>query len=161
MDWDAGDQIERALEHSFDGVLRTQMQGVPVVNPLLRVEALGFDRVNADWLGVLITPWCMNLLLLPTPDSNWTTHTPGNKFECTFPYGAFEFTIAHKTELGRYAQCSLFSPMFQFQNQDDARNAALAALQALLTPPKLSRRGLLLGQLGQRQMENRDCRLND
>ena len=78
----------------------------------------------------------MNLLLLPTADSDWTALTPGNKFAQTFPYGVFEFTVAHEQQLGIYAQCSLFSPMFQFQNQDDARHAALAAL-ALETPGSL------------------------
>jgi hypothetical protein len=61
--------------------------------------------------------------------------------------------VAHEKQLGIYAQCSLFSPMFQFQNQDDARNAAQAALQALLTPPKLSRRDLLRGNIS-RQYSN-------
>ncbi|MDD2761765.1 MAG: [NiFe]-hydrogenase assembly chaperone HybE [Methylomonas sp.] len=148
MQWRESVQIERTLEQTFNYILETRMQGIPVVNPALAVEALGFVRANADWVGILITPWFMNLMLLPGMGSDWTERWPGSKFEEAFPYGVFEFTVAGEPQLGCYAQCSLFSPMFQFQNQDDARNAAQAALQALLTPPKLSRRDLLRGNLG-------------
>jgi len=150
MDWQDSAEIVQILEQTFNAILQTRMQGVPVLNQALAVEALGFVRIHAEWTGILITPWFMNLLLLPTNASEWIANTPGNKFEYAFPYGVFEFTIAHKTQLGCYAQCSLFSPMFQFQNQDDARNAAQAAFQALLTAPKLSRRDLLRGHIGNR-----------
>jgi len=150
MDWSNAEQIELALEQTFNAILQTRMQDIPIVNPALTVEALGFARINTDWLGILITPWFMNLVLLPTAASDWLTYPPGNKFTQTFSYGVFEFTVANEAKLGRYALCSLFSPMFQFQNQNDARNAALGALQALSAPPKLSRRNLLLGDIGKR-----------
>lgn len=155
MYWQDGAQIERALEHTFNDILATRMRDMPVVNPTLAVRALGFSRVNQDWLGVLITPWFMNLLLLPGPDSEWITRLPGSKIERSFPYGSFEFTLANETRLGSYALCSLFSPMFEFQNQDAAVATAETVLGHLLnpiqpapyTPPRsaISRRDLLRG----------------
>ena len=150
MQWRDGEQIRRTLEAVFNDILSTRMRDMPVLNPALAVRALGFNRYNANWPGVLITPWFMNLLLLPGAESNWVTQVPGAKFEQIFPYGSFEFTVADEAQLGRYAQCSLFSPMFQFAEQAAALAAAESALQALLTGPApraISRRDLLRGNL--------------
>lgn len=151
MLWQDGSEIQRVLEASFNQILQTRMQGLPMVNPKLMVRALGFGKISQDWLGVLITPWCMNLLLIPDKDSDWQEKQPGIKFERKFPYGDFEFTVANESGLGIYAQCSLFSPMFQFADQDAAVTAAKAALHTLLSgssAPNISRRDLLRGNLG-------------
>lgn len=127
------------------------MRDLPVVNAELSVQAVGFNRVNEDWLGILITPWFMNLTLLPGPDSTWRGQQPGTKIEKCFPYGVFEFTLGRETQLGTYALCSLFSPMFQFENQAAALATAQSALQGLLTeatPRGVSRRDLLRGAIG-------------
>ncbi|MGZ0078178.1 [NiFe]-hydrogenase assembly chaperone HybE [Methylomonas sp. YC3] len=144
------EQIRQTLEAVFNDILAQRMRDMPVLNPVLAVRALGFDRYHADWVGVLITPWFMNLLLLPGADSQWPTQAPGTKFDQAFPYGSFEFVVADERQLGRYAQCSLFSPMFQFADQAAAVAAAESALQALLATPApraISRRDLLRGNL--------------
>jgi [NiFe] hydrogenase assembly HybE family chaperone len=154
MQWQNGGQIRLALETVFNDILETRLRGVPVINPALSVQAVGFNPFNEDWLGVLITPWFMNLLLLPGQDSHWREQPSGSKFEQPFPYGTFEFTLAHEAQLGTYALCSLFSPMFQFDNQSAALGAAQSALQGLLTAPAarvVSRRNLLRGSFGSRE----------
>ena len=151
MQWQDSEQISAGLEQVFNQVLENRMHGLPVLNPALSVQAVGFQRYQSDWLGVLVTPWFMNLLLLPGRDIGWSEQCPGSKFEKQFPYGVFEFTLAHEAQLGDFALCSLFSPMFQFANQDDALAAAQAALQGLLAvaaPSSISRRDLLRGFIG-------------
>ncbi|MFZ2168747.1 MAG: [NiFe]-hydrogenase assembly chaperone HybE [Methylococcaceae bacterium] len=151
MAWQDSEQIRQRLEATFNDILQTRMHDVPVVNRALSVQALGFINYQQDWLGVLVTPWFMNLLLLPETGSTWQTQQPGSKFSQTFPYGVFEFTVANETQLGVYALCSLFSPMFQFEDQAAAVAAAESALQGLLTstaPRAVSRRDLLRGNLG-------------
>lgn len=153
MLWQDGEQIGEALELTFNQILTTRMQDVPLLNSALRVQAVGFAPVHHDWLGILITPWFMNLLLLPGADSDWIGLSPGSKFERVFPYGSFEFTVANEAQLGMYGLCSLFSPMFQFEDQAAALTAAQSALQALLASPApraISRRDLLRGNLGSR-----------
>lgn len=150
MVWLGSEHIHQTLEAAFSDIMHTRMHDVPVLNSALSVQALGFGRYHQGWLGVLITPWFMNLLLLPEADSAWQTQPPGSKFDQTFPYGVFEFTVANETQLGVYALCSLFSPMFQFENQAAALTAAQSALQGLLTSPaprSVSRRDLLRGHL--------------
>jgi [NiFe] hydrogenase assembly HybE family chaperone len=151
MIWQNNEQIRHTLETTFNEILDTRMRDLPMVNPVLSVQAVGFNRFNEDWLGVLITPWFMNLLLLPGPDSTWREQQSGTKIEKRFPYGAFEFTLGSEAQLGSYALCSLFSPMFQFENQAAALTAAQAALQGLLAdaaPRTVSRRDLLRGAIG-------------
>jgi len=150
MTWQGSEHICRSLEAAFNDIQQTRMHDVPVLNPALSVQALGFLPYQQDWLGVLITPWFMNLLLLPAPDSTWQTQAPGSKFSRTFPYGVFEFTVANEAQLGVYALCSLFSPMFQFADQASAAAAGKVVLQGLLTSPApraVNRRDLLRGNL--------------
>jgi [NiFe] hydrogenase assembly HybE family chaperone len=151
MIWKNSEQIRHTLETTFNEILDKRMRDLPVVNAALSVQALGFNRFGEDCLGILITPWFMNLMLLPGPNSHWHTQQPGTKIEKHFPYGAFEFTLGSETQIGTYALCSLFSPMFQFENQAAALATAQAALQGLLTeatPRGVSRRDLLRGAIG-------------
>lgn len=153
MMWLNNEQIRHTLEATFNKILAERMRGLPVVNDELSVQAVGFNRFNDDWLGVLITPWFMNLLLLPGPGCTWSRQQPGTTIEKNFPYGTFEFTLGNEAQLDTYALCSLFSPMFQFENQAAALAAAQAALQGLLAgaePRTLSRRDLLRGAIGNR-----------
>jgi len=147
MPWQDGAQIRRDLEAAFNVVLATRMQGLPIVNPALTVQAVGFGRYGEDWLGVMITPWSMNLMLLPGENSDWRNLTAGGKIERQFLYGLYEFALGDDAQIGCYALCSLFSPMFDFPDQVSAITAAQSALQTLLTPPQrqLSRRDLLRG----------------
>ena len=41
------------------------MADVPILNPVLSVEAVDFQHWKGHWLGVVITPWCMSMLLVP------------------------------------------------------------------------------------------------
>jgi [NiFe] hydrogenase assembly HybE family chaperone len=151
MIWQNNEQIRDTLETKFNEILAKRMRGLPIINSALSVQAIGFDRFGEDWLGILITPWFMNLLLLPGPDSIWRNRQPGTKIDKHFPYGVFEFTLASEAQIGAYALCSLFSPMFQFENQAAALASAQAALQGLLAeaaPRGVSRRDLLRGAIG-------------
>ena len=54
------------LEGAFRAVYEERMQGLPFINPALSVEAVEVGPWNGHWLGVLITPWFMYLMLLHT-----------------------------------------------------------------------------------------------
>ncbi|OAI19041.1 rubredoxin [Methylomonas koyamae] len=150
MIWRDGEQIKQALETTFTAILTQRMQGVALLNPALAVQALPFRCAGDDWIGILVTPWSMNLLVFPGPDSVWQQLPLGAKFSRKLPYGSFEFTLAAEPALGRYGQCSLFSPMLQFADQAAAMAAAAAALNGVLSAPaprSVSRRDLLRGKL--------------
>ena len=120
-----------ALEAAFQRVWREQMQDMPMVNPALTVEALGFRPWREHWLGVLVTPWFMNLVLMPREPAGWHAIAAGETRHHVFPAGVFEFIGSRDAALGDFQACSLFSPMFDFADHAGARATALAALEAL------------------------------
>jgi len=124
----------RQVESVFAHIHVSRMQGLPFLNPALRVEAVGFRRWDGRWLGVLITPWFMNLMLLPDADAAWRPVRFGDALGYPMPAGVFEFIGGHEPPLGEFQCCSLFSPVFEFADQDTARATALAALEALFDP---------------------------
>ena len=106
-----------ALEAAFRAIHQRQMKDVPVLNPALGVEAVGFRAWEQHWLGILITPWFMNLLLLPRVTAAWKPIAVGESRHYRFPAGVFEFIGGQDAALGDYQACSLFSPMFDFTSQ--------------------------------------------
>lgn len=120
-----------ALEEVFRAILQRQMQDLPMVNPALSVEAVGFRPWHEHWLGILITPWFMNLMLLPRVCANWQPIAERESRHYVFPAGVFEFIGGRDPVLGDYQACSLFSPMFEFADQAGAHDTAAAALDAL------------------------------
>ncbi len=122
------------LEDIFQRIAATRMAGVAILNHALSVEAVGFRRWDNEWVGVLITPWFMSLICLPSPASTWHGLGSGSKRERELPSGTYEFLTAHEEELGPYLTSSLFSPMFEFSGMDQAREVAAAVLAEVFTP---------------------------
>jgi [NiFe] hydrogenase assembly HybE family chaperone len=114
--------------------LAPRMQGLAFVNPNVDVEAVGFAPWQGHWLGVMVTPWFMNLMLLPRDPAAWEPLAIGAKRACRFPAGVYEFVGAHDAMLGEYQLCSLFSPLLQFDDHAAARLVARLAREALLDP---------------------------
>jgi [NiFe] hydrogenase assembly HybE family chaperone len=118
----------------FRTVHETRMHGVPILNPAIAVESVGFAPWDAHWLGCLVTPWFMNLVLLPRMAERWVRLRPGEKHTYVFPASAFEFIGGREEAIGEYQACSLFSPMFEFADHATARSTAEACLRALFDP---------------------------
>lgn len=139
------------LESLFRQIADTRMQGIPILNPALQVEAIGFQQWQGPqgllWVGVLLTPWFMNLLLLPAAPDSLPPVAPAGEVVVPLPGDALPFMAGHEAALGDYRLCSLFSPVLQFADQDSARSTAEEVLKLLFPPaqpaaPDLSRRRL-------------------
>ena len=111
-----------------------RMRGLAIVNPALEVEAVGFAPWQDHWLGVMVTPWFMNLVLLPRVCSRWQSIPVGAKRTLQFPAGVYEFIGAADAIVGEHQTCSLFSPMHEFENHSAARLVAQLARAALFDP---------------------------
>ncbi|BAL96924.1 HupJ protein, putative [Rubrivivax gelatinosus IL144] len=144
-----------ALEAAFGEIAATRMRGLPFLNPRLAVQAVGFAPHTGEdgeaAVGVLLTPWFMNLVRLPAG----AALAVGAKADREFGGRVFEFIGAHEPRCGGYEACSLFSPVTEFADQA----AAVATARELLTllrpaavpPPPArepvpSRRGFLFGR---------------
>jgi [NiFe] hydrogenase assembly HybE family chaperone len=155
----AGDLLDarvRALVALYREIAATRMRGLPLLNPALQVRAVGFELVSARAaepdgtlqpsgaqavaapeqaaaVGVLITPWFMNLVWLPLQRLEAAAHV-GRKVTRHVGQECFEFIGAHEDGFGGYEACSLFSPVFEFQSQQAAVETARAVLDALRQP---------------------------
>ena len=134
----------------YQAIYEERMRDLPIVNPRLAVEAVGFEQWDDKDLGVLITPWFMNLVLLP--DSDKLAGFPqGEQVQCQFPSGPCDLTVYQDEELGTYLAAVLFRTVADFPDQDVARAVAEEALANVLAEPPakdtgtVSRRGLLTG----------------
>lgn len=126
-------EVTDRLVADFTEVWHSTMRGLPIVNKALKVEAVGFRRQNGQILGVLISPWFMNLILLPDGE-DWTGLKAGVKEVARFPSGDYEFLHNTRDLTGGYKACSLFSPMADFTSQKDAVEVANAVMAALFDP---------------------------
>lgn len=150
----------RALEHLFAEIASTRMRGVPVQNTALQVQAVGFapDPQQAGvWLGILISPWFMNLVRLASPQQAPHAGFLAERDKATRQFGntQFEFIGAFEPSMGAFETCSLFSPMFEFAEHSAAVATATEILSQLRqaapaplpkTPAAPSRRGFLFGR---------------
>jgi [NiFe] hydrogenase assembly HybE family chaperone len=125
------DALSAKLVAEFREIWHAKMRDLPMVNKLLSVEAVGFRMVDGRHLGVLISPWFMNLIQLPAEDEEWSNLVPGAKELIAFPSGEYEFIHNTRDLIGGYKACSLFSPMGDFSTQMQAQEVARAVMVAL------------------------------
>ncbi|MEM9181746.1 MAG: [NiFe]-hydrogenase assembly chaperone HybE [Pseudomonadota bacterium] len=124
------------LEVAFRRIARERMADIPILNPEIEVEAVGFQSWEEEHFGVLVTPWFMNLMLLPHDEANdEPSPRSGDKACVTFPAGEFEFIYGNEDEIGRYRMCSLFSPMFEFEDHAAAVATAREVLKGIMEAP--------------------------
>ena len=143
-------QVAR-LETVFRGIAATRMEGVPLLHAGLQVQAVDFaPEPEGDFaLGVLVTPWFMNLMRLPLGAAQ--ALATGQVGPQRLGEHRLRFIGAHEAAFGPYEMCSLASPMFEFADQEAAVATArevLVRLRASAPPsaPDPRRRGFLLGR---------------
>lgn len=154
------------LEAMYLRIWTTSMRELSFVNPALSVEAIGFRRwppantdtspldidassrligdlassapgVSGDWVGAVITPWFINLFVLPGGGDLWSDRPSGERCNIAFPIGPLQFIADDDAtgEVPSYQYCPLFAPPAQFTSQAAARAAATAALNAMFSTP--------------------------
>lgn len=119
------------LVADFTEVWHAKMRDVPIVNKLLHVQAVGWRFHEGRPLGVLISPWFMNLIMLPAEGEDWSDLLTGRKEIIGFASGDYEFIWNVRPMIGGYKACSLFSPMSEFKTQKQATDVANAVMVAL------------------------------
>lgn len=123
------------LESVFARISEERMRDIGLYNPALKVETVGFRRWE-DWLaGILVTPWFMNFILLPTrPDQ--ITGAVGTKQHLEMPRGDVVFVTGEVEEVGPYLSSSLYSPMGRFDVHAVAVTTAWAAVDKYFKAPE-------------------------
>jgi len=120
------------LESVFNKIYTERMHDVPIINDKISVSAVGFQQWQNSILGILVTPWFMNIMLLPGQSENWDERQELSEKTHFFPSGKYTFLMAFEEDIGRYQICSLFSPMFEFADDFAAVDTATHALRELM-----------------------------
>ena len=85
--------VAQLVDH-FRRVHIERMQGMPILNPALEVQAVGFRELEEHLLGVLITPWFMNLVLLPGNDE-WSEREQGKRIRVVLPHRITSYNVCY------------------------------------------------------------------
>jgi [NiFe] hydrogenase assembly HybE family chaperone len=131
--------LSERLVALYRAIHANAMRDVPVCNEALVVEAVGFHRHEGHALGILITPWFMNLARteleggLPLPPAQ-----RGSTLNLVLPAGPIDLVVGELDGFGRIDACSLFSPMFDFADAEAAHQTAEAVLAVLFNPAVLA-----------------------
>ncbi|MCU7814513.1 MAG: [NiFe]-hydrogenase assembly chaperone HybE [Candidatus Thiodiazotropha sp. (ex Lucinoma kastoroae)] len=125
-------QLTHQIEASFTHIHEQQMQGIPLLNPLLVVQTIGFQHYQGRCVGIIITPWMMNLIMFPAENENWDELELGHKQPHRFPANQFKFMVNEVDGIGKCQTYSLHSPMHEFAHQDHAVAAAMSFMQTLM-----------------------------
>ncbi len=125
------------LEALYQEVYLNEMKGLPICNDEIKVEAIGFQLWEGQWLGILITPWFTNLLILRQEGQDWPEMklAKGNDKHIAFPAGNIKFTPRFEPQLGKYLCCSLVSPMNECSSHQQAVVDAKQAMRQLVQIP--------------------------
>jgi [NiFe] hydrogenase assembly HybE family chaperone len=130
----ASELAARFEEHFRDIHLRC-MKDVPICNEALSVAALGFQPFG-DWtLGIVLTPWFMNVVAAPRAGAPKVEDRPGATRTLALPAGAVDFLATDLDGFDRLLFASLFSPMQDFLDHEGALATAQAAMDALMKAP--------------------------
>lgn len=120
------------VAQAFDTIHREQMAGIPILNDRIQVQALGFQEYEGRMLGVVITPWLMTLIMLPSVEDDWDAMALCEKQSHPFPSNSYTFMVNEFNGIGRCQTYSLYSPMGEFANHEHAEAAAEAFLATLM-----------------------------
>jgi [NiFe] hydrogenase assembly HybE family chaperone len=132
-----------------------RMRELPVYNATIAIEAYGFRPFrDRELTGVLITPWFMNLILLPIEPVALDMRQIGRLETIELPAGRRTFVVGGEREIGLYKAHSLHSPVLNFTLPGQARAEARRMLDLLMHPPEehekpaggLDRRTLFVGR---------------
>jgi [NiFe] hydrogenase assembly HybE family chaperone len=125
-----------AVARWFARILAERMHGLPFLNPALSVQAIDFHRLDGDWLGGLITPWSVQLMLVPGGGSLWVDTSPGERSMVALPVGRLAFIAAEGDRgLPAFQYLPLVNATAALAGDDEARAFVRDALATALRPP--------------------------
>src|SRR5574343_431853 len=133
---------------------------MPLAGPFL-VEGLGFQRQAGDWLGAVVHPAGIDLVLLPGGGSLWGDIPVGERRFVSLAGVTLAFTAGHDAALGAFQYAPLVDTMLGVPDMAAARLIAADGLRMIGAPlpapepaataaPDTSRRGFFRRLAGKR-----------
>lgn len=94
-----------------------------------------FVLFEGQWIGVVLTPWLLSVVVLPGPEQYWDTRKIGDKIALQFPNKTLLFTVSSLPNIPQYLSCSLMSPLASTLTTEQAQQLARDCLHQLLSLP--------------------------
>ncbi|MBL5862410.1 hydrogenase-2 assembly chaperone [Serratia fonticola] len=123
------------LETAFQAIADGEMQDLPFFQPQIPVRACGFQLFEQQWVGTILTPWMLSLLVLPGPEQIWQPHAVGDKLALSLPCGSVRFIVGEIAGCGQYLACSLMSPLDRHLGAEQALALAQQSARMALSLP--------------------------
>ncbi|OVZ93221.1 hydrogenase [Yersinia frederiksenii] len=122
------------LEQVFSQIAADEMCKLPFYREHIPLRACGFQLFEQQWIGALLTPWMLSLVVLPGPQQSWQRRIVGERLMLALPCGTIGFTVSEIAGCGQYLSRSLMSPL----------DTALGAEQAVQLAEQSARMALSL-----------------
>lgn len=135
--WIAGhDQSPAAwLDSEFSRIAQERMQSLPFYRQGIAVRACGFTLFEQQWIGCLLTPWMMSLLVLPGPEQQWPRREVSTRLALALPCGEVTFVVSESDSGQQYLSCSLMSPLDPSLDAEQALQLAQQSVRMALALP--------------------------
>lgn len=134
------------LEQAFSQIARDSMADLPFYRAQLPVRACGFQLYEGQWFGAILTPWMLQLMLLPGPGQRWRHRRADERVALALPQGAMLFRPGEIAPDLHYLSCSLMSPMDVNLSADQALALMQSSVRLALSLPIRQHHGVDVGR---------------
>ena len=143
------------LVAQYERIAQQEMQALPFYHPAMPIVA-ECTLFEGQWLGCVLTPWMLSVVVLPGPDQLWPVRCSSDRLALQLPCGNMTFMVGELPESGQLLACSLMSPLEPHLGAGEGRALVSSTLKMLLSLPvqqgeggvNLSRRRLFSGRRG-------------
>lgn len=103
------------LMAQYERIAREEMQGLPFYHRTMPILA-ECSLFEGQWLGVVLTPWMLSVVVLPGPDQCWPVRPLSSRLALQLPCGDLTFMVGELplgdgAGRGQLLACSLMSPL--------------------------------------------------
>ena len=136
------------LVAQYERIAREQMQGLPFYHATMPIVAQCV-LFEGQWLGCVLTPWMLSVVVLPGPDQLWPVRS-SERLALQLPCGNLTFMVGELPESGQLLACSLMSPIDPHLGAEQGRSLVSSTLKMLHSLPVQQGEGRV--DLGRRRL---------
>ncbi|MDY4280662.1 MAG: hydrogenase-2 assembly chaperone [[Pasteurella] mairii] len=122
--------LQQAMEN-----VAPKMHDLPFYRQEIPCFCPTFVLFEQQWIGVVLTPWTLSVVVLPGPEQQWEKREVGEKLLLQLPYKNLVFTVGQLERIPQYLSCSLLSPLDVELTAEQAVQLAKDCLAMILSLP--------------------------